>query len=164
VQLVRAGEGRWSEKIEAKYLAHLRATGCKRRAAAAVGFSKTAIHNRQINYPDFNARCDDAIAQATSDLHSMVVGAGIATFDPSPEDDDIEVPKVTIAEAIAILKLKGTGSGAGSGSGGGGKAGRYAPPEPSIEEVRASILRKLDAIEAHERREAGECPEDWDEE
>jgi len=154
VQMVRVGPGRWSPKVEAVYLAHLRTTGCLRRAAAGVGFSTTAVDYRRKRYPAFAAQCDAALEESFVQLRSFVAAAGIASFDPFPEPlpEGVELPKVTVAEAISILRLKGA-----SGAPGTGPTGRrHMPEEPSIEEVRQNILRKLDAIEAHERRQAGD--------
>jgi hypothetical protein len=135
------------------YLAHLRATGCLRRAAAAAGFSTNAVDYRRKRYPAFAAECDAALEEAMVQLRSLVVAAGIAALDPLGEalPEGVELPKVTVAEAIAILRLKGPATALGTGTG----ARQHLPQEPSIEEVRQNILRKLDAIEAHERRQAG---------
>lgn len=150
-QLVKVGEGRWSPKVEAAFLAHLRATGCIKRAAAGVGFSKVTIHNRRKNYPGFAAACDDALDEALVRLRSLVLGAGIAAFDaPDPEADEADLPKVTVAEAIAILKLKGGGASAGAG----GRAGQvepYAPREPDLKAMQDEVLQRLAAI----RRQRG---------
>ena len=138
-QLVRAAQGRWSGKAEGVFLEHLRATGCIRRAAEAAGFSTTALDYRRNKYADFAGRCDAAVEEAKVRLHSMVVAAGIAAFDP--EAGDAELPKVSVAEAIAILRLKGAP--------GAGLPAKPVPEEPSIEAVRDEILERLAAIRRH---------------
>jgi hypothetical protein len=133
------------------YLAHLRATGCLSRAAAAAGFSTNAIDYRRKRYPAFRAECDAALEAAVAQLRSLVVAAGIAAFDPLPEDwpEGVERPKVTVAEAIAILRLKGASGAPGMS----GKGNQHMPEEPSIEVVRDEVLRRLAAIRRH--REGG---------
>ena len=147
-QLVKAGAGRWNAAAEARFLAEMARTCCAERAAEAAGFSTTTLYNRRKHYPDFAEKWRLAEEEAKGRLHRFVVSAGIATFDPTAGLDE-GLPKVSMAEAIAILRLKSPSTAPEASVA--GAASRYAPREPSIEEVRANILRKLDAIEAHER-------------
>jgi len=154
-QLVKAGKGRWSAGAEAEFLAQLRASGCLRRAARAVGFSTTAIHKRLNAYPSFAQSCQAAIRQARMDLESMVLSAGIATFDPEGIDDGEEAarPKVSVAEAIAFLRLNPSAKGVPAPS------RDWSADEQDIEEVRAEVLRKVAAMErAGRARPAVEAP------
>jgi hypothetical protein len=80
-------------------------------------------------------------------LHSLVIGAGIAAFDPGAAVGD--VPRVSVAEAIAILRLKGPPTSLGTGAPGAGLAGKPATEEPSIEAVRDEIEKRLAAIRKH---------------
>ena len=157
-QLVRAARGRWSLRKQRRFLAWLERTGNVRRAARAAGISTTALYERRAKYARFRADWDEALARATPSLRSFVVAAAIATFDPeSAADDDADeppLPTVTVAEAIAILRLDGTGGGDRAGRP--PSALRYGPPPPTIEQVRESILRRLDAIEAHARKQRGQ--------
>jgi hypothetical protein len=148
-KLVRAGAGRWNAAAEERFFAELGRTACAEWAAEAAGFSTTALYNRRRNYPDFAERWRIAEEEATARLHRFVVSAGIASFDPTAAWSE-GAPKVSVAEAISILRLKGSSASAGPGRGKG--LGDFR--EPSIDEVRANILRKLDAIEAAERRDA----------
>ena len=153
MQLVKAGKGRWSDRAEAMFLAELGVTGCVRRAARAAGFSTTALYARRKAHPDFADRWDEASAAAETYLRSLVLGAGIAAFDPFAEaEGEVEGarPRVTVAEAISILRLRGSSSATG-----GGGLGRHSPEEPSIEEVRDEVLQRLAAIRAHEEGRDG---------
>jgi hypothetical protein len=144
-QLIRAAPGRWNAKAEAVFLAELRRTGSVRRAAQACGFSTNALYKRRENYPDFAARWAAAEAAAKERIPGLLSAATIASLDPDVVDADL--PPVDIDQAIAVARLK-------CGPGAAGRRGRFARPERPIEEVRASILRKLDAIEAHEKKRA----------
>jgi hypothetical protein len=73
---------------ERAFLASLSETGCIRRAARAAGFSTTTIHSRLNKYPAFAQAAQAAIRRAKADLESMVLSAGIATFDPAAADDE----------------------------------------------------------------------------
>jgi hypothetical protein len=141
-QLVKVGKGRWSVGAERAFLASLGETGCIRRAARAAGFSTTTIHSRLNNYPAFAEAAQAAIRRAKADLESMVLSAGIATFDPAAAEDDEARPRVTVSEAIAFLRLNPSAKGAGKG--------QHLPiEEPSIEEVRDEVLRRIAAIRRH---------------
>lgn len=149
-KLVAVGPGRWSAKIEAAFRATLRRTGCVRAAVRACGLSTAALYYRRNKYPEFAAAWAADEAFARERIPSLLSAATIASLDPEIEDEDL--PRVDVAQAIAIARLK-----CGPGAAGGGDA----VPEPPIEEVRASIMRKLDAIEAHERKQ-GATKEDGD--
>jgi hypothetical protein len=144
-QLVKAGKGRWSAKAERAFLATLGETGCIRRAARAAGFSTTTIHSRLNKYPAFAEAAQAAIGMARWDFQSMVLSAGIATFDPAAADVDEARPRVTVAEAIAFLKLTPSAKGTGKGK-------RLPIEEPSIEEVRDEVIRRIAAIRRHRDR------------
>jgi molybdenum-dependent DNA-binding transcriptional regulator ModE len=144
-KLVRASPDRWSAKAEATFLAELRRTGCVRWAAAACGLSTNALYYRRKTYSDFAERWAAAEAEARVRIPALLTAATIASLDPEVAGEDL--PRVNVDQAIAIARLK-------CGDGAAGRKGRSAPAEPPIEEVRASIMRKLDAIEAHEKRQA----------
>lgn len=150
-KLVRASPDRWSAKAEATFLAELRRTGCVRWAAAACGLSTTALYNRRRTYPEFAALWAAAEAEAKARIPALLSAATIASLDPEVEGEDL--PKVNVDQAIAIARLK-------CGDGAAGRRRRGARPERPIEEVRASIMRKLDAIEAHEKKQAAKEEED----
>lgn len=138
-QLVKVSPGRWSGAMEAAFLGAYAQSGCINWAARQAGISAEIIHYRKRHYPGFAADCAAAEARAKERLRELVTAAGLASFDPAIAEEGL--PKVSVAEAIAILRLKGPGS----------EPRRKRPLRP-IEEVRANILRKLDEIEAHERR------------
>ena len=142
-QMVRAAPGRWSDATEAAFRAALRLTGCVRAAARACGVSTNALYERRKNYPQFAAAWAADLVEARRRLPELLSAAAIANLDPELERKDL--PRVDVDQAIAICRIKGFMAPAGAGE---------AVEEPPIEEVRASIMRKLDAIEAHEARKA----------
>jgi hypothetical protein len=142
---VRAAEGRWCQAVEDAFFAALERTGCLRWAAAAAGVSTNTIHYRRRRYPDFAARCTAAEARAKERIPAILTAATIASFDP--EIDGAGLPLVNVDQAIAIARLK-------CGEGAGRRRSRHARPEPTIEEVRDEVLRRIAAIRRH--REKGE--------
>ena len=142
---VRAAEGRWSDEVEDGFLAALERTGCIRWAAAAVEMSTATIYYRHRRYPDFARRMAAAEARAKDSIPGYLTAATIASFDPEIEGEGL-LP-VNVDQAIAIAKLK-----CGPGAGG----ARDAVPEPTIEEVRDEIMRRIAAIRRHRAKAAGE--------
>lgn len=139
---VRAAEGRWCAAVEEAFFAALARTACVRWAAAAAAISTAALYSRRAKYADFAARWDAIVARAKTRIPELLTAATIASLDP--EIDEADLPRVTIDQAIAIARLK-------CGPGGGGR-GRDAAPEPSIEEVRDEVLRRIAAIRRHREK------------
>jgi hypothetical protein len=146
-QLIRAGLGRWSAKVEAAFRAALRRTGCVRAAARACGLSTTALYNRRANYPAFAAAWAADEAFAKERIPELLSAATIASLDP--EIDEADLPRVNIDQAIAIARLK---CGGGSERG----RGRWIRRDPTVEEMRDEVLRRIAAIKRH--REKGQDP------
>jgi hypothetical protein len=146
-KLVAAGPGRWNAKVEHSFRAALRQTGCVRSAARACGLSTTALYNRRSNYPEFAAAWAADEAFAKERIPAILTAATIASFDP--EIDGEGLPKVNVDQAIQIARLKCGESGAAR------KRSRHTPPEPTIEEVRDEIKRRLTAIRRHREKGQG---------
>jgi hypothetical protein len=157
-QLVRAGRGRWSVGAERAFLTELGRTACVQWAADAAGFSTTALYKRRGRYPDFAERWRATEEEAKGRLHGFLVQAGLASFDAEARAraEAAGLPRVSVGEAIAILRLKGGAGPGGAGFGASPNASGRSPSgyeEPSIEEVRDEVLRRLAAMR---RRRDGE--------
>ena len=164
-QLIRSAGARWTDEAETVFLDRLAASCNVSYAAACAGFSTAAVYKRRRRDPGFAARWQAALAQGYARLEAGLVRAACATFaahERLGEDDDGEgedaffVPDpeipflpMSVGEAIAILKLH-RASVEGAPARYPGWRGR----PRSLEEVHASILTKLQAIEAHRRGEA----------
>jgi len=154
-QLIRSGPDRWSPEAEVIFFAELGRTACVQRAADACGFSTNALYRRRGNYPDFAERWRATEEEAKQRIPGLLAAATIASLDPDPEPGSGQgrrdrAPRVSIDQAIAIARLKC------SGGGGGGRGGGYARREPSIEEVRDEVVRRIAAIRRHREEEGGE--------
>ncbi|HKR25464.1 MAG TPA: hypothetical protein VJS15_09410, partial [Allosphingosinicella sp.] len=90
------------------------------------------------------------LAVARERIPALLSAATIAAFDPEIEDEGL--PKVNVDQAIAIARLKCGGGGGGAG----GRRGRWIRKEPSSEEVRDEVLRRIAAIKAHRQKGGGE--------
>lgn len=149
-QQVRAARGRWRQQVEDDFFAALERTACVRWAAAAAGLSSNALYYRRRHYPDFARRWDARVKDAEQRIPGLLTAATIASLDPEIEAGGL--PPVSTSEAIAIARLKGLEAGAGAR----GSAMRCGPPEPSIEEVRDDVLRRIAEIKRHRERKGGQ--------
>ncbi len=152
-QVIRA-TGRWSQEAEARFLGELAATANVRAAAAAAGFSTTAIYKRRAAWPGFRAAWDAALDQGYARIEALLIagacdalsGAGAVVGDAVPV---VAVAAMTVDQAMNLLRLH-------RASARGGAPQRYdAKAKPAdLATVRASILRKVAAIERADARTA----------
>lgn len=161
IQLVAAGAKRWCKAIEDRFLATLGMCGNIAASARAVGFSESCVWQRRRAWPDFARRMEEVLEEAELRIEFRLAsigseaetgagaGDGMGTFGsnpPAPFDPDF---------ALRFLKWREE-----KRTGRGSKGRRHMRPEPSVEEVRAKILAKLDAIERHEARKAAKAAEE----
>jgi hypothetical protein len=148
--IMRAGPGRWSVRAERAFLAELTATANVAAAARAAGVSTVAVYNRRRNSPAFAAAWAAAKAEGYERIEMLLLHAATATLDPAPAVEVREAPPMNVDQAMNLFKLH-------RASQLGGKPQRYGWRQqmPDIEDVRASILRKIEAIERAEARKAG---------
>lgn len=163
---------RWSEAAEERFLDQLAATCNVTAAAEAAGFSTTTLYKRRARWPGFAAEWDAAIAQGYARLEARLVelatdslrAAAEAGAEAADACDDgrghrcesaggraAEVasgPRMTVAEAMNLLRLHRASVRGGAPQRYGWRRGA---PDP--EALRASILRKIEAIERADARE-----------
>jgi hypothetical protein len=153
LQIVAVGAGRWTGLSEQKFFASLRVTGNMSASARAAGFTPETVWERRRQWPAFAATIEAVLEEAEVELEFRLAKlgndvapstAGTAEAPPAPPFD----PEF----ALKFLKWREEKR---RGGGRRGRGDRYRRKEQPIEEVRASIMRKLDAIEAHEKRKGG---------
>lgn len=152
-QIIASTGKRWTDKAEQVFLDALGASCNVTHAAAASGFSRVVVYRRRREDPAFAARWRAALEQGYLRLEMLLVqrATGLLEGDPGGHlpDPEAPFPDMTVRDAIAILQLhraavKGDGA---------RHPGWRARPR-SLEEMRASILTKLEAIEAARAKEA----------
>jgi hypothetical protein len=104
-QVVRAGAGRMSERDKGAFLGHLRRTGTAAHAAAAAGFSTTALYNRRKKDPRFAEQWREAKEDGCRRVSLGLLDAAEAALDPERDAAAEGLPVVSVSEAIAILKV-----------------------------------------------------------
>ena len=148
-KVIKGSEARWGKRAEERFLTELTVSANVKRAAAAAGFSTTAVYRRRLMDRHFTAAWDAAVETGKARVQAYLVEAATQTFDPDdlPIGDEREIPKVSIAEAINIAKLK-------AAEGRPGQDGwDEEPSEDQMREVRERILHKLQGLKARNDRE-----------
>jgi hypothetical protein len=144
--VMETGEGRWNEEVEADFFAHLAATANVKGAARAIGMSTTALYKRRKLWPAFDAQWEETVQLAVNRLDMQLIAAASNMLDP-PEVPVSDIEPVTVDQAIRIVQLHKDKVNRHGAS----KRHDWRLKRRDPEEVRASIIRKLDAIERHER-------------
>ncbi len=148
---VRSTKGhRWSDEAETLFLDQLAATCNVKLAGDACGFSHAALYRRRRRDPGFMQRWDAALAQGYAHLESLLVRRAVDALEgvaPDPAAAVI-VPEVSVRDALAILGHHRRAIE------GGPRSNREWARRRSLDEVRDSILSKLEAIESARRAEA----------
>jgi len=141
-QVVATRGHRWSDGAEAKFLDHLAATSNVTLAAKACGFTTQALYTRRRNDPAFMQRWDTALEIGYAHVEMLLLQRTIEVFEgfaPDPEAP-VRVPEVSVQDALILL-----GHHRRKMEGGPRSRREWARPR-SLDEVRDSILRKLEAI------------------
>lgn len=141
-QVIRTSGKRWSQEAERRFLEELAATANVRAAAEAAGFSTTAIYQRRMRWPGFAAEWQACLEQGYARIEAQLVELATDSLRREPVTGAAAGKAMSVAEMMNLLKLH-------RASVKGGAPQRYdarALP-PDTEAVRASILRKIDAIE-----------------
>lgn len=152
-QVIQSKGKRWSDEAEAKFLDALAASCNVTFAAKAAGFSKVAIYNRRRNDPCFAERWQAALAQGYARIEMALVARAGDALEGLAIDPDTPFPEMTVRDAIAILQLHKS-----SVKGEGAHPGWRARPR-SLDEMRGSILTKLEAIETMRRALPAPAPD-----
>ena len=144
VQIGRARAHQWTARVEARFLGALAATCNVKAACAEVGMSHGSAYGHRHRWRAFAEAWDAAIAEGYARIEIALLERGCNLFaDPGSGDpaEDHPITTMTAEQAIHLLHMhKHQVHGAGKAP---GKSWRV---PPTMDQVRDSILRKLDAI------------------
>jgi hypothetical protein len=109
VQVARARLHQWTPRVEARFLGLLAACCNLRLALREVGFTAASLHEHRRRWPDFDARCEEALDVGYRRLDDGVVTAGLVGLNPRlAEDFELSPPMVapmSADDAIRLLRL-----------------------------------------------------------
>lgn len=140
---VKTGGYQWSEEAEEAFFDHLAASCNVRASAEAVGFTADTVYRQRRMRPEFAQRWQAALEQGYARLEMALVEAANDTLEDVEFDAERPIPKMTVEQAMNVLRAH-RNEVRGDGRRG---PGRHAHP-PTLEEVRASIEKKVRAIKA----------------
>ena len=144
IQIGRARAHQWTARVEARFLGALAATCNVKAACAEVGMHAPSAYAHRTRWRAFAEAWDAAIEEGYARIEIALLERGCNLFaDPGSGDtaEDHPITAMTAAEAIHLLHMhKHQVHGAGKAP---GKSWRV---PPTMDQVRDSILRKLDAI------------------
>jgi hypothetical protein len=140
-QIITTGENRWSEAKEQAFLNALGASCNATYAIRACGLSKGALYYRRRKDAGFAARWQAALSQGYVRIEMLLIDNAERTLSGKAPDPDCPIPQMTVKEAMNLLQLHR----AEVHEGGNRRKKWNARPRP-LEEVRSSILARLEAI------------------
>jgi len=145
VQVARARLRQWTPRAEDRFLAVLAATCNVDAACAEVGLSPVSAYEHRKRWPAFARRWREAIKLGSIRLQfaQVIYAANPASSLDLPEP--AELPPASFDERMHCLYMHQHET-----DGIGARPGGYARPRP-MDEVYATILSKIDAIEAGEQ-------------
>lgn len=144
-QVVKSDGKYWTDEAEAVFLDALAASCNVQHAAAACGYSHTTLYRRRREYADFAERWRAALAQGYVRIEALLIERAEDALSGRLPDPELPIAEMTVKEAMELLRFHhATVHGEGPR-----RSGRPAVVRP-LEEVQASILAKLSAMDAHD--------------
>lgn len=140
----------WSDETEDLFFDHLAASCNVTAAAEAVGFCTPTVYRLRRTKPGFAERWKVALEQGYAKLEMALLQAANDTLEGKPLDESLPTPKMTVEQAMNVLRAH-RNEVSGNGRGPGVRARRR-----SLDEVRGSIMKKVEAIRNGEREERRE--------
>lgn len=158
LQIVAVRAGGWTGKVEDRFFDLLRRTGNVSASARALGFAANYVWERRRQWPDFARRWEEALEDSEIELEFRLVKLG-NNVPPAPacvaagESEPAPEPPFDPEFALKFLKWREEKR---AGRGRRGNGHRYGPREPTIEEVRDEIVRRVAAIRRHRAARAAD--------
>lgn len=147
-KLVHTRGLRWSDAAEARFLDALAASCNVRHAAREAGFGEYTVYRRRRIDPAFAERWRAALVRGFERLEELLLQRATEMLEGHQPDPDTPMPPVNFRDAMTLL-AQHRATVTGEPVQGKGRRARVR----SLDEVRASILAKLEAIEAKRLRD-----------
>jgi hypothetical protein len=139
-QVRRARLHGWSPSVERRFLETLAATCNVTAACEAVGLTQASAYYHRRQWPDFLRAWDQAVETGYLKIEGALIEAACAGMEGLDFDPSAPIPRMNVEQAMHLLHMhKNAVRGLGKAP------GRVRRPR-SLDEVRASLAAKLDAI------------------
>lgn len=143
-QRIESSGARWTAEAEALFLDQLGASCNVGRSARLAGFSKEAVYRRRRLDPGFAERWQAALEQGYVRIETALVRAAGDALEGRIPDPETPFPEMTVRDAINVLQLHR------AAVKGEGRAPGWRALPRTLDEMRDSILAKLEALDAAE--------------
>lgn len=158
VQIARSRLKQWSPRVEQRFLVTLGATCNVKAACAEVELTAASAYNHRRRWPAFKRRWDAALEDGYVQLEAgLVYAAGNFLSGEDPAEIG-PITGMTVAYALELYESRERQERARSGR---RRSRRWWAREPDIEEVRASIMRKVEAMERHDPERLKRDQAEW---
>lgn len=163
----RARHDGWTEARQVLFLATLTATGDVRESCRAAGLSNQSAYRARRAWPDFAERWDMALARRMPILEQIAFDRAVrGVEEPVVGGREVVTMKRRYSDALLRFLIERDDKRSGYAPG----RERWRKPEPTIEEVRAEVLRRVRALSdpvpdaKAETATAALPPSNWDDE
>lgn len=147
-QLVRSSGWQWTDAAEEIFLDALAASCNVSYAAEEAEFCTPTVYRQRRLRPEFAERWQAALEQGYARLEQALLESALDSMSGVEFDESRPIPRMTVDQAMNVLRAHR------NEVRGDGRRGPGQPNRPRrLDEVRAGILKKLDAIE---RTQTGE--------
>jgi hypothetical protein len=145
VQIARARLRQWSPRVEARFLATLTATCNVKAACAEVGMTPASAYGHRKRWARFAERWDEAVEVGYLQIEMGLIETGCNLFSSQEPAEVGPISGMTADHAIHVLHMhKHQVHRLGKRPGLWGRL-------PDIEDVRAEVLRKVEAIKRSDK-------------
>jgi len=139
-QVRRARVDGWSPAVEDRFLHTLAATCNVKAACAEIRMTQASAYYHRRQWPGFGEAWDAALSEGYVRLELALIENARNVFSGERVPADNPMPPMTVQDAIHLLRVHqrrvhGTGQRSGPRA-----------REPDIEQVRANIMRKVEAM------------------
>lgn len=155
VQIARARVRQWSPRVEERFLAALAATCNVKAACAEVGLTAASAYGHRRRWPAFAERWDAAVKEGYDRIEMGLIECAGNFLSGEGLPDAAPITGMTVDHALHLLHMHKH-----QVHRVGGRPGLRAR-WPDIEEVRATIQRKVDVIKRHDPAKLGRDRKEW---
>ncbi len=140
LKVIRSTGARWTDEAEQMFLDLLAASCNVMHSAQSVGFRVESIYKRRREDPVFAQRWQAALEQGYARIEMALVRRAADAMEGLAPDLNTPIPQMSVEQALKVLsRHRATVAGTGP-------AGRRWARPRRLDEVRESILIKLEAL------------------
>lgn len=159
IQIARAQVRQWSPRVETRFLKALAATCNVKASCAEIGMTPGSAYRHRKRWPAFARRWDATLDAGFVHIEmGLIDAAGVFLAGEHEIGDPGAMTGMTVAYAMELLEMRQRAAKAKATN---RRKRFWWVREPDIEEVRAEIMRKVEAIERHDPERLARQRAEW---